>query len=339
MSNFNVNFSANFTKPVQTGSSQNIKTDSQPAVNTNTPTSNISTQSATPNSTLSLISDKIISRAMTLNILETKELAALIRELLSMPKDIQTLLALLVLGENDPSQLAKMLHKSKLELLINDLQKFIGDNSKEALNKLIHMTQNNALFFEGNQQFRDILGIIEKLTVMTKTSPNDALLAAFIVYLPWLPLAQEQKLDLTFGFKQETEEQSETTDEEILILFISTKTIGVFKITIILNKDNSLEIDIENDHVALSVINQIVTKINEEIGQFGLKSRIATTTRKDTEKRSPKQLKNDTNKSITIHPSGKISVITINTGYTIAKIVFSMDEKTEVLKNREEKIK
>lgn len=338
MTNININFGGNTARPGNLGNAPSISKESMSPSSADSNTNQVSYQNASPQTTLNLLTERMLSKVTTLNAMEAKELAALVKELLSMPKEWQALLALLALGENNTDEMAKLLKDLMAKLNVKNLQELIGKNAKEVINKLIMLTQKDALFFEGSNQLRDILGFIQKISIMAQASPSDALITAMILYLPWLPLAEQQKLELTFGFKESSKEEDKE-DIEVLIMYLTTAHIGTFRVTIILNKDKTLEISIENDHIASDVIESIVNNINQELDNNGLKRRIVTSTRKSPETRSPAEMKSEGNKRISLHPSGQISVITINTGYNIAKIIFAIDEKAGVLKAREEKIK
>lgn len=330
MSGINVNFGANFGKGAPTSTSTNSNAIQTSNVQQSSDTQ-ISYQNLSNQSSMNLLTERMMNSAMSLNSMDVRQLATLLRELLSLPKEMQQLLAMLAFGEKGTAELAKEMKDPTLLLIVKQLQQLLGQNSKEALNKLIQLTQNNALFFEGSSQLRDILGLIQKIAVTAQTSPADALTMAMVLYLPWLPLAEQQKLELTFGF-QEAEENGEKSECEVLILFIQTMNIGIFKVTIMLNKDKTMEIEIQSDQIDANIIKNIVAAINRNLEDSGLKSKVATSTRKTPENKSPKEMKSEVNKSISLHPSGKISMVTINIGHSIAKIIFETDEKIGSLK-------
>lgn len=336
MSSINVNIGSAASRAPVPSQPQAGSAGAAPEVSQSAP--QISYQNLSSQSAMNLLTERMLSSANMMNVMDVKELNMLVRELLSMPREIQQLLALLAFGENNTAQLAKLFTDSNTQLLISQLQQLLGKNSKEVINKLIQLTQNNALFFEGSNQLRDIMGLIQKISVMVQSSPADALTTAMIMYLPWLPLVEQQKLELTFGF-QEEQQNGEKIESEVLVLFIRTENIGTFKVTIILNSDKTLEINIESDQINPKVIQRIITRANEELAGTGISPSIASSTRKSRETLTPKELKREATKSLSLHPSGKISVITMNAGYTIAKIIFATDEKVGLLKNREEKIK
>lgn len=326
----NVNFGSNFGKGAPTSTSTNSNAIQTSNVQQSSETQ-ISHQNLTTQSSMNLLTERMMNTAMSMNSMNVKQLAALLRELLSLPKEMHELLAMLAFGENTTGEIANKIKDPTLQLIIKQLQNLLGQNSKDAINKLIQLTQNNALFFEGSSQLRDILGLIQKIAVTAQTSPADALTMAMVLYLPWLPLAEQQKLELSFGFKEE-EENSEKIECEVLILFIQTLNIGIFKITIMLNNDKSIDIEIESDKIDAKVIENIVAATNKNLKATGLKSKVATSTRKEAQYKSPKEMKTETNKSISLHPSGKISMVTINIGHSIAKLIFETDEKIGSLK-------
>lgn len=330
MSGINVNFGANFGKGAPTSTSTNSNAVQTSNVQQSSDTQ-ISHQNLTSQSSMNLLTERMMNSAMSLNSMNVRQLATLLKELLSLPKEMQQLLAMLAFGESGTTEVAKLLKDPSLQLIVKQLQSILGQNSKEAIGKLIQLTQNNALFFEGSNQLRDILGLVQKLAVTAQTSPADALTTAMILYLPWLPLAEQQKLELTFGF-QEEDENNDKAECEVLILFITTMNLGTFKVTVMLNKDKTLDIEIESDQIDAEIIKNIVADTNKTITDSGLKSKVATKTRKTPETKSPKEMKEDTNKSISLHPSGKISMVTINIGHSIAKTIFETDEKIGSLK-------
>lgn len=330
MSGINVNFGSNFSKGAPTSTPTNSNAV-QSQSSTQFTETQVSHQNLSSQSSMNLLTERMINTAMTLNSMSANQLATLIKELLSLPKEMQELLAMLAFGDQPISELAEKLKDPTLQLIIKQLQTLLGKNSKEAINKLIQLTQNNALFFEGSNQLRDILGLIQKIAVTAQASPSDTLTMAMILYLPWLPLAEQQKLELAFGFQEENE-NDEKSGCEVLILFIQTLNIGTFKITIILNKDKTIEIELESDPIDANVLKNIISATNRDLENNGIKSKIATKTRKSAETKTPKEMKSESNKSITLHPSGKISMVTINIGHTIAKTIFETDEKIGSLK-------
>jgi hypothetical protein len=337
VSNINVNFSTSTGRGLPSGAGQAGSGENVGAGKTPSQTPQATPQVNFQSTTMNLLTERMMSTINIMNIMEAKEFAFLIRDLLSMPKDLQNLLALLAFGKDNGADIAQLLKNMNANILAKDLQQLLGNNSKEVINKLIQLTQNNALFFEGSNQLRDILGFVQKISVTSQQSPSDALTNVMLLYLPWLPLTQQKQLELYFGYEES--DSGEGTDIEVLVMFIRTENIGTFKVTIILNPDKTLEIDIENDQVASSVIDNIVAETKGDLQESGLLNKISTRTRKNTETRSPKEMKKETTKSISIHPSGKISVITVHTGYKIASIIFTIDEKQSLLKIREEKIK
>lgn len=328
MSSINVNFGGNVGRGNNTN---NVTAGSQASQAVPAETNQPSYQNSSPQVISNALSQRMMSAVTVLNAMEAKEFALLVRDLLSLPKEMQQLLAMLATGEDG----AEMLKDPKMEFLLKDLQKLLGQNSKDVINKLINLTQNNALFYEGKDQLREVLGFIQKISTIAQISPGDALTTLMVLYLPWLPLAAQQQLDLTFGM-QENAEDSSKDGLEILVMFIRTQNIGIFKVTIILEKDKTIEISIENDSVASNMINKIVKQINMNLDSCGLKGKISTLTRKQDETRTPRQMKKESVKGLSIHPSGKISIMTVNTAYKIVKIIFSIDEKISHLNGGDE---
>lgn len=341
MSSININSGTNIGRAGPSAGQSSNAQSTAPSTPSITPGSaQVSYQNSSNLSTMNLLTERMFSNTATLNAMDVRQLSILIRELLSMPREIQQLLAMLAFGDqNSAAQLAQMLKNPDIQILLKDLQSLIGQNSKDVINKLIQLTQNNALFFEGSSQLRNIMGLIQNVAQSVQASPAEALTMALVLYLPWLPLMEQKKLDLTFGFLEEEDENGDDSQCEVLILFINTDHLGTFKITILLHADKTLDIMIEADKAASDHLQKLVKDINEHISTSGVKSKIATTTRKVPEKKTPKEMKSDTNKSISLHPSGKISAITVNAGYKIAKAIFTIDEKVELLATREEKVK
>ena len=334
----NVNFGPNIAGTAHTQSSPATSTNVQSTPTQAPAESHVSYQNASTQTTLNILTQQMMSGALMLNAMDVRELSMLIKELLSMPKEIQQLLAMLAFGDASPENVAKVFKDLNLQALLSQLQGLIGKNSKEAINKLIQLTQNSALFFEGSHQLRDIMGLLQKVAFTTQSSPADALTMALILYLPWLPLAEQQRFELDFGYKED-EKTGAKTDCEVLILYISTINIGTFKVTILLNSDKSLEINIESDQLEEGIVKKLISNVREELSSTGVKMKIEASTRKQPESKSPKEMKKETNKSLSLHPTGKISIVTINAGHTVARAIFAKDEKIGLLKYREEKIK
>jgi len=337
LSNINFNLGSNLNKFGTGTNSSNPSVESQMITNTSQENTIMSLITSELTNNLNLFAERMFSNLLKLNLLQGSDFAKLVKELLNFPKDIQELLATLAFGDNTPETLLKLLDDPNAKVLISELQKIFTQNSKEVLNKLINLTQNNALFYEGNEQLRDILGFIQKLVTIVQKSPADALAVTMLLYLPWLPLVEQQKLELGFQFEEESKNAS--NKEEVLVMFITTRHLGIFKITITVKNLYDIQIDIENDQLASSSIPEITNLINKGLASYGLKTNIFAITRQNKESMNTNETPNTDNPKITFHPSVKVSVIVINTAYNIAKVIFEFDNKLNLLKNREEKIK
>ena len=102
---------------------------------------------------------------------------------------------------------------------------------------------------------------------------------------------------------------------------------------------SNIEIEIENDQLAAHKITEITSSINQELQKYGIKTDIYTLTREKLQPKPLEVLQNDRKSSVTLHPSGRISVIAINIAYNVAKIIFKFDNNQNLIKTREEKIK
>lgn len=329
------------------GIPRNIGSQSQ--VNSNTPVANdgggsggnVSTgNQGAPMPTETHLANPVFAKVLNLNALEANEFARLVRDLMSMPKEFKFLLQQLLELSGDPKKLAQFLKDGNADINLNDLQKLLQGNGKQVITKLITLMQASRGMVEQQGQFKELLGFVSETVAKAQQSPQEAMHSTLLLYLPWLPLAEPQQFDLRYGFSAEDDEQQASSEGiEVLVMYVSTINIGSFHVTVMVNKERKVEIDLLNDALTMEELAQIKEKILEKLTISGVEPQIQVGKKEPIIVKENADLEKAGEKMLSLHPSGKISSLTLTTGYTVAKTIFELDQKMDLFKNRKQKIK
>ena len=129
-------------------------------------------------------------------IFQKAQRAFLLRELLNLPKDFKSLLALLEFKGFDPNLTEKLFNDPQIKILISDIKNLLEQNPKDAVNKLIKLLQPNTRGLHGNDNIEEIISLIKQFIPSQNSKPQDVLKDVILLYLPGLPLNDPQKLKI-----------------------------------------------------------------------------------------------------------------------------------------------
>jgi hypothetical protein len=257
--------------------------------------------------------------------------AAFIRELLNIPKDLKDFLALLIYKEATTETLIKLLSEQNKGVMLQDIKTLLDTNSKEAIGKLLKLFQANAGLSQNTEQLNKIVNLLNLVIPSPNASSQEILTKTLLLYLPWLPLFQQQNISLKFEEKQEEDSKQ---DKVVLIVYISTLNLGRFKVIIILNKNGQLNIDIEceeRDNTEL-YLKQILDSLNQETKNHKIDCKTNIYKQKN---RVEKEVEK---RELSLFPMSDVSPKIILVAHSIAKVIFEIDEKITLVENRKEMI-
>jgi len=266
------------------------------------------------------------------NNLTRNEHAILVRELLNLPGDIKELLALLNSTNTDNIADQKFLNEINKLILFSDIQKILNASSKEIFNKLIKLIQPTPGNIQNTDQLKEILNTMQSIIPSVHMSNNEVLKSIILLYLPGLPLIQPQDISVEYEKNNKSEEQE---DDISLIIYITTENIGRLKGIISQDINNNLNIQIEcmnYDDSIKEYIENIHKRVNEEIklNKIPVKSEIISYKSKEINKTERRE--------ISVQPGSGISPKVLLASYILTRVVFEVDERISLNKNREKMV-
>ncbi len=278
-----------------------------------------------------------IQNNMKAQMLTRMEQALFMREMLNLPKDLKELLALLINKQISNENLTHLLQTKNIKIDPEIIKQLLETNSKEVINKLIKLIQQTQNAAQDYSQLKQVLGLINQIVPPKTAQSQDILTHLLLLYLPWLPLSEEQKIEVEF----EKKKSGSPEEEQIaMVIYITTINIGRFKITTLTDKNNNLDIHIEsitnkeenknNQDIEKkeATIEKILKTINSQLKE----EKITATTH--LSKIEQKHFTQKTEQKVTITKVNSISPMVLVTAQKTAQIILEADEKITLLKKR-----
>lgn len=118
---------------------------------------------------------------------------------------------------------------------------------------------------------------MEKLSTKVKESPQHATETLMLLYLPWYPLQNQQKLELGFGLGEGAEDEDVENKEASVILYLDTNSLGRFKLVV--EEADPLQVIAKVFHqdAGKGITTQLKEGLNEFLAQEGLPAAIFLT--------------------------------------------------------------
>lgn len=266
------------------------------------------------------------------------EQAKLIKELLNLPKDIEELFSFLVYKKVSAETLETLL-KQNQKLNTALIKQTLEENSKESLNKLLKLFQQAPGGTQNTEQIKDILTLLSQVLPKKDASSQEILTNLTLLYLPWIPLAEKQ--DIEIRIEKRKRQEDDESEQTALVIYITTINLGRFRISIILSKDYSIKIEIENTEnqaeqaeQKTEYLEKILKGINEQTRKDKINAKSELIVISEAE-----ELLEEKKREVIISPAKEVSPILVITAQKIAKIILETDEKISLLKKREEMAK
>ncbi len=278
------------------------------------------------------------------NVLSAQQLMQVLRNLLQMPRELVQLLAMM--ADLDPKMGRELLQK----LLAEDaqvppeaLQAFLQEHLDSAQDKLLKLMQSGPTSLAGSgKQMGDLMGTLTELVSKAGKSPAEALHSTISLYLPYYPLHPPQAFSLRFepkpgGDDDEDGEDADGQDGDApqLALFIQTKTLGQFKISVSVERPARLLAVLEHDPQAAPYEADIRAQVKEAMGAGNTQSiellfiaRSGTAGASRHAANPPETAGNGPEKqSVGIHPTGGVSAVAIHGAYLLIRVILELDNR------------
>ena len=289
------------------------------------------------------------------NVINRMEQAKLIKELLNLPNDIEELFSFLVYKKISAETLETLL-KQNQKLNVDLIKQTLEGNSKESLNKLLKLFHQAPGGTQNTEQLKDILALLSLIVPKKEASAQQILTNLTLLYLPWLPLSEKQDLEIRLEQRKNQEEDDES-EQTALVMYITTINLGRFRISIILSKDCSIKIEIENiensekqkDEKKAEYLEKILKGINEQTRKDKINAKLELMVISD-----PKESSEEKKREVIISPTRRksehmfiksdnqdkkdVSPVLVITAQKIAKIILETDEKISLLERRQEMV-
>lgn len=290
-----------------------------------------------------------LNQNIKFNSINRMEQANLLKGLLNLPNDIEELFSFLMYKNISPETLETLL-KQNQKLNADLIRQTLEENSKESLNKLLKLFQQAPGGTQNTEQIKEILTLLSQIIPKKDASAQEILTNLTLLYLPWLPLSEKQ--DIEIRFEKRESEDDDNSEQTVLVIYITTINLGRFKISIILNKDCSVKIEIENTENSenqAEYLEKILKGINEQTRKDKINAKLELMVILEA-KESSKEKKRE----VIISPTKQkyehmfiksdnqdkkdVSPVLVITAQKIAKIIFETDEKISLLEKRQEMV-
>lgn len=257
---------------------------------------------------------------------------SLLKELINLPKDIKDFL-LIMTAETQPEilnneQLANTLLANNLDL--SKLTAFIQQNGKEAVTKIFQMIANfNQMGVQTNtSELNEMTAIINACIPTADTSQIQTLKNIMLLYLPWLPLGEQNAFNLEVGTKSNGGED-EDLDDSVTIL-ISTENFG--NIQVVLFKSGKEAINIQISCSKEFPKEQVEKALKQESKDYNIQTGIAF----EEKENFTKEKKEFSKTQVSLNTSPGVNPFLILMAHSVIKIIIGIDKSDSLRQNRYE---
>ncbi len=257
----------------------------------------------------------------------------LVKELLNIPKDIKDFLLMMTEQAQEPVQ---DMQKLMLTLLasnvdISKLVHLLQSNGKDAATKLFQMIANfNQMGNSVNtDELKQLTGLINAFVPSSQASQNQALKTLMLLYLPWLPLAENTGFQLEIGG---SDEEKEKVSEDSISVLISTENFGNVKVLLYKVPGDSLEVQFSCSKDFPK--EEVEDALKKETSEYKLKMQVGFEENKNIETDSIKEQK----QQVSINAGQKVNSFLVLMAHFVVKTVLGIDKDYSLRQKRKEMI-
>jgi hypothetical protein len=330
------------------------------------------------NSTLQqgLLAGKMLFEQLSLldSAMTSVQLQQMLKQVLRLPPDIQSLLALLADPESanapqanqaTPADMAGLQNLSKVPLTA--LQSLLENRLAQANTRLIELMQGNPTGHSmDGQKLGELMQVSSQMLATMGKSPVGALQVTFLLYLPWNPMPTPERLAVSFQ-AEDDEEPGSPSDDPALVLLLQTKALGRFKLLVSQADGTRLVAELEHDPLPDSVLRKIEAGFTQKLLAQGFpppnltfiereagpgQAQIATNASPETSEQTrvtttaalsdspaPQATTPTTPcQNIAVYPTQGVSLFVVMGGYQLARLIFEQDDQTQLIQTREKQV-
>ena len=267
--------------------------------------------------------------------MQGKEMSLMLKDMLNMQKDIQTFLTSMAdsqaAAQMTKADIAKLLMGSQMDL--GQLKLFMQQNGKESLSKLFNMTSNfnQSGVVARSSQMSEMIALLNACTPNADTSQVQVLKNMMLLYLPWLPLG-EQNFSLEIGQSGAGEENGEGGEDTVTIL-ISTVNFGNVQVLIFKSDKSTVNFNITTSRKFSK--DQFSQALNSESKEYNVQTNVNFEKKESLEK----TVKPQTAKTqVSVNTSRHVNPFLILMAQTTVRIIIDFDKNYSLVENRKEKL-
>ena len=255
--------------------------------------------------------------------MENTERAILVKDLLNLPQTLQELVSTLQ-NQNTNNQLQNLQN-----LNVAQLMQLMQTNGKEALAKIMQMSgMLSKMGSSDNKQLQELQFIVNACMPNAATNNTQFMKNLILLYLPWLPIGENNNFDIEFSSSEE-KESGEEADDTITIL-IQTENYGNVKVLLVLEATNKIDIIVNCAKVFPK--DKLLEKLNESSKEFKLESKIAVNEHETIQK-------GELDKTQKVHMSGAsvLNPYVLLMAHAVIRYTIELDKSQSLVTKRKQK--
>lgn len=260
--------------------------------------------------------------------MENTERAILIKDLLNLPSTLQELIVSLQDSKAE-AQTNKILTLQNIN--VTQLMQLIQTNGKEALAKIMQLAgMLNKMGNVENKQLQELQFIVNACMPNANTTTTQFMKNLILLYLPWLPIGENNNFDMEFSSSEE-KENNEDSDDTITIL-IQTENYGNVKVLILLENTNKINLVVNCAKIFPK--EQLLEKLKISSKEFKLETQVAVNANETAEK-------NNLDKTQKVHMSGAtvMNPYILLMAHAVIRYVIEIDKSKTLVDSRKNAIK
>lgn len=276
----------------------------------------VQTQSASLNTQLALAQ------------MENTERAVLVKELLNLPNNLKDLLVTL---QNTKTGAQSTNLQNLQNLDVAQLMQLMQTNGKDALAKLMQIAgmlnkQGNV----DNKQLQELQFIVNACMPNAVMSNTQFMKNIILLYLPWLPIGENNNFDIEFSSSDENS-GGEESDDTITIL-IQTENYGNVKVLLVLEAANKINMIINCAKIFPKELLQ--SKLKESSKEYKLETAVAVNEHETVEK-------DGLDKAQKVHMSGAsvLNPYVLLMAHAVIRSVIEIDKSQSLVTTRKKTVK
>lgn len=266
--------------------------------------------------------------------MQANEMSMVLKDLLNMQKDIETFLTTMadnrVASQLTKPDIAQLLMQSQIDL--GKLMAFMQQNGKDALGKLFNMTAKFAPM--GNMttgsQMGELIAVLNACTPNADTQQVQVLKNMMLLYLPWLPLG-EQNFSIEIGSSSQNGEQGENGEDTVTVL-IQTVNFGNVQV-LIFKCDSTINFNITAGEIFPK--EQVIELLKEEAKVYNVQTEMSFEKKEVINK--VKKAEN-VQTQVSVNTSKQVNPFLILMAQTAVRIIIEIDKNVSLIETRKTKL-